>query len=223
MWSLLSYNFYDRPLPTTVAKLVDCYDDSVVSIQDLSPASPHLSAPQYSSLSESGSSEETHCSEDITSSSSDITSGNYCYTSGTSGLECASPTYKISDGLHFTLCLHMTPQIPTTQSMASPASISSPPSVSSHPSTLLLDYAPTPFTPYPLVPSPYSLLHHLSPPSASSSPASAHLNQPIPVLPPWDGFKLVGGNIDKKIHPLDQRVHCQTQSLHYFHLYASEG
>ena len=36
----------------------------------------------------------------------------------------------------------------------------------------------------------------------------------------WCGFKLVGDNIDKNVHPTYQRSDHQTQSLHYFHAYA---
>ena len=33
----------------------------------------------------------------------------------------------------------------------------------------------------------------------------------------WNGFKIVGDNIDKNIRPSYQRCHCQTASLYYFH------
>ena len=78
--------FYrDRPLLTTVAKLVGSYENSVDSIQDVSPSSSNLTAPSYSPLSElagmssneNGSSEETPCSKDCTSSSTDNASSNH--------------------------------------------------------------------------------------------------------------------------------------------------
>lgn len=33
----------------------------------------------------------------------------------------------------------------------------------------------------------------------------------------WNGFKIVGDNIDKNIRPSFQRINRQTVSLHYFH------
>ncbi len=36
----------------------------------------------------------------------------------------------------------------------------------------------------------------------------------------WHGFKFVGDNIDKNIHPRFQRHEKRGQSLHYFHGYA---
>ena len=36
----------------------------------------------------------------------------------------------------------------------------------------------------------------------------------------WKGFKLVGDNIDKSIHPSFQRYRNSTNSFHYFHYYA---
>ena len=33
-------------------------------------------------------------------------------------------------------------------------------------------------------------------------------------------FKLVGDNLDKSVRPRDMRIDCQTQALHYFHMYA---
>ena len=33
----------------------------------------------------------------------------------------------------------------------------------------------------------------------------------------WNGFKIVGDNIDKNIRPSFQRINHQTVSLHYFH------
>lgn len=38
--------------------------------------------------------------------------------------------------------------------------------------------------------------------------------------PDWKGFKFVGDNIDKNIHPSFQRYNNKTNSLHYFHYYA---
>ena len=32
-------------------------------------------------------------------------------------------------------------------------------------------------------------------------------------------FKLVGDNLDKSVRPRDMRIECQTQALHYFHMY----
>ena len=112
------------------------------SIQNLFLASSNLSAPQYSPLfsAENGSSEETHCSEDITSSSSDITSGNCDYTSGIQvDLNVQHPLTKslmLSTSHTSSPAPIMIPQIQTTQPMASPPSTLSPPSTSSHPSTL---------------------------------------------------------------------------------------
>lgn len=37
---------------------------------------------------------------------------------------------------------------------------------------------------------------------------------------PWRGFKLVGDNLDKNFRRRFQRVDYQTQSFHFFHLYA---
>ena len=36
----------------------------------------------------------------------------------------------------------------------------------------------------------------------------------------WTGFKLVGDNLDKNIHPSFSRLDRKTKSLHYFHYYA---
>ena len=38
--------------------------------------------------------------------------------------------------------------------------------------------------------------------------------------PEWNGFKLVGDNVDKNVEPRFMRMEYQTQSLHYFHMYA---
>ena len=43
---------------------------------------------------------------------------------------------------------------------------------------------------------------------------------PEQYLGQWCGFKIVGDNIDKNICPSHQRLDHQTQSLHYFHLFA---
>ena len=37
----------------------------------------------------------------------------------------------------------------------------------------------------------------------------------------WYGFKIVGDNLDKTIKPRDMRSNHQSQSLHYFNLYAA--
>ena len=59
------------------------------------------------------------------------------------------------------------------------------------------------------------------------SPISSSCSVPVtsPVLPPtsfdsWNGFKLVGDNIDKNVRASYQRIGHTTQSLHYFHSYA---
>lgn len=36
----------------------------------------------------------------------------------------------------------------------------------------------------------------------------------------WSGFKLVGDNLDKNVHPRYGRIDHRTQSLHFFQLYA---
>ena len=36
----------------------------------------------------------------------------------------------------------------------------------------------------------------------------------------WNGFKLVGDNIDKNFHSSFHRIHMKTTSIHYFHFYA---
>eukprot|EP00731_Ephydatia_muelleri_P035780 Em0160g1a len=55
--------------------------------------------------------------------------------------------------------------------------------------------------------------------------AAAEQNSPqdgSPVLDcgEWNGFKLIGDNIDKNIKPRDMRINNQTKSLHYFHAFA---
>ena len=43
----------------------------------------------------------------------------------------------------------------------------------------------------------------------------------IGIATSWTGFKLIGDNIDKNVHPSFQRLNYHTvQSLHYFHAYA---
>ena len=37
----------------------------------------------------------------------------------------------------------------------------------------------------------------------------------------WFGFKIVGDNIDKNIHPRHQTIDSRTKSLHYFHAFAA--
>ena len=48
---------------------------------------------------------------------------------------------------------------------------------------------------------------------------SALDNKPKPEMQ-WQGFKIVGDNIDKNIRPSMQRLTHQTRSLHHFHSYA---
>ena len=36
----------------------------------------------------------------------------------------------------------------------------------------------------------------------------------------WQGFKLIGDNVDKNIKPRNMRLGSQTSSLHYFNTYA---
>ena len=40
------------------------------------------------------------------------------------------------------------------------------------------------------------------------------------VSQPWCGFKLVGDNIDKNVHPRDETIERRSRSLHYFYVYA---
>ena len=52
-----------------------------------------------------------------------------------------------------------------------------------------------------------------------------HLNTSIPtthtaIHPQWQGYKIVGDNINKNVHSSFQREMCTTHSLHYFHSYA---
>ena len=51
----------------------------------------------------------------------------------------------------------------------------------------------------------------------------AGVSTPITVdktLKEWNGFKIVGDNLDLTIHPRNQTIQNQTKSLHYFHSYA---
>ena len=52
-------------------------------------------------------------------------------------------------------------------------------------------------------------LHLMSPPTDETSPQSN-----------WNGFKIVGDNVDKTIRPRDMCSDRQTKSVHYFQLYA---
>ena len=61
--------------------------------------------------------------------------------------------------------------------------------------------------------------------SSFSNISSCSIPVTSPVLPPtsfdsWNGFKLVGDNIDKNVRASYQRIGHTTQSLHYFHSYA---
>ena len=42
---------------------------------------------------------------------------------------------------------------------------------------------------------------------------------PSPFLEKWEGYKLVGDNIDKNFRASYQRIDRSTQSFHYFHVY----
>lgn len=50
----------------------------------------------------------------------------------------------------------------------------------------------------------------------------AHVSSDIENIhvPKWNGYKLVGDNLDKNIVPRYKRVDRQTESLHFFHYYA---
>ena len=52
--------------------------------------------------------------------------------------------------------------------------------------------------------------------STQLTQSSEQSNMPTP----WDGFKIVGDNIDKNILPSFQRCDYQTKLFHYFHSYA---
>ena len=53
-----------------------------------------------------------------------------------------------------------------------------------------------------------------------SSEATEVTDTESTVISAWNGFKLVGDNIDKNLRPSFQRLNKQTVSLHYFHTYA---
>ena len=42
----------------------------------------------------------------------------------------------------------------------------------------------------------------------------------VPHANNWNGYKLVGDNLDKNIAPRYRRIDHQTQSMHFFHCYA---
>ena len=42
----------------------------------------------------------------------------------------------------------------------------------------------------------------------------------VSITVPWQGFKVVGDNIDKTIKPSFERVHSNTVSMHYYHSFA---
>lgn len=60
-------------------------------------------------------------------------------------------------------------------------------------------------------------------PVCASSPQtqsrSSHTPDPVHQVP-WNGFKIVGDNIDKAVKPRYMRESTDAQSLHYFHSYA---
>ena len=72
-------------------------------------------------------------------------------------------------------------------------------------------------------------LTSISSPSYSSLSSRAQVSsdedlpgtkQPSDRVPTLLTFKLVGDNLDKSVRPRDMRMDCQTQALHYFHMYA---
>ena len=72
-------------------------------------------------------------------------------------------------------------------------------------------------------------LTSISSPSYSSLSSRAQVSsdedlpgteQPSDRVPTLPTFKLVGDNLDKSVRPRDMRMDCQTQALHYFHMYA---
>ena len=72
-------------------------------------------------------------------------------------------------------------------------------------------------------------LTSISSPSYSSLSSRAQVSsdedlpgteQPSYRVPTLPTFKLVGDNLDKSVRPRDMRMDCQTQALHYFHMYA---
>ena len=38
----------------------------------------------------------------------------------------------------------------------------------------------------------------------------------------WDGFRVIGDNLDKNVRPRFRRIDRGTQSLHFFHVYAAK-
>lgn len=40
-------------------------------------------------------------------------------------------------------------------------------------------------------------------------------------VPSWDGFRVISDNLDKNVRPRFTRLDRKTQSLHFFHVYAS--
>ena len=54
-------------------------------------------------------------------------------------------------------------------------------------------------------------------PMDEKQPESLPASSPKPV---WNGFKIVGDNVDKNVRPTFQRSNHHTQSLHHFHSYA---
>lgn len=62
-----------------------------------------------------------------------------------------------------------------------------------------------------------AILVAASDPPALSTP---HSPGPDPGTTEWNGFKIVGDNLDKNIRPSLQRLTHQTKSLHHFHSYA---
>ena len=59
-------------------------------------------------------------------------------------------------------------------------------------------------------------------PSGQFTPKQSHLRffSCFYSFDSWNGFKLVGDNIDKNVRASYQRIGHTTQSLHYFHSYA---
>eukprot|EP00731_Ephydatia_muelleri_P006750 Em0003g998a len=57
-------------------------------------------------------------------------------------------------------------------------------------------------------------------PLAATEQNSPQDGSPVLDCGEWNGFKLIGDNIDKNIKPRDMRINNQTKSLHYFHAFA---
>eukprot|EP00731_Ephydatia_muelleri_P025442 Em0017g525a len=57
-------------------------------------------------------------------------------------------------------------------------------------------------------------------PLAAAEQNSPQNGSPVLDCGEWNGFKLIGDNIDKNIKPRDMRINNQTESLHYFHEFA---